>query len=296
MTQPRPILLSWTALSVILLGWHTLAQAAHPDRRTVVDRLHPANNPHQEDYAFLGGVGAVWPEELGPSAIPYDASTGFLVDRCHVLTNLHVVYTEDPVVQPALGKHVTFGVGQTVSETSRGAARGLKFLFPGIVVAQGDTSVVAHRVQHPDADWALIRLTTGVDDGIAALPIVALTFELLPPGTVVFAAGFPVDHRAVRADGFNFKDLWGSVGTVIDVAATSTSGAIAETTIQATRGMSGSPVLATIGGEAQAAIGMVQSIRGNGLDVSAQAPNVEILFTPELLREIRREILRTPCP
>ena len=193
---------------------------------------------------------------------------------------------------------VSFGVGQTERETSRGAARGLKFLLPGVVVAHGETKIVDHRVEHPEADWALLRLTTNVADRIPALPLVAPDLAQLAPGTVIAAAGFPTDHRALRADGFNFQDLWGSVGSLVDVAASDASGAsgaIAETTIQATRGMSGGPIYLSLGSNPHVVIGMVQSIRGNGLDVSAQAPNVELLFTPALLAEIGGAVARTPC-
>jgi hypothetical protein len=278
-----------------LAGWPLAPAALQKDARTVRDRLHAGNNPHHEDDSFLNGVGAVWPEDFGRSAVPYDASSGFLLDRCHALTNLHAVYTEDLVVHPAPGKSVSFGVGQT-EETRRGAARGLKFLLPGVVVAHGDTTIVDHVVQHPEADWALIHLASKVDDSIPALPVIAPPLAQLTPGMVVAAAGFPADHRAVRADGLNFKDLWGSVGRIVVVTRTSTVGAIAATTIQATRGMSGSPVYLSIGSGAHVVIGMVQSLRGNGLDVSARTPNVELLFTPELLNEIGAATARTPCP
>ncbi len=289
------VTLGLAAAGLALAGCQAAAPGQYRDARLVRDRLHPLNNPNREDYSFLDGVGAVWPEEFGRSAVPYDASSGFLIDRCHALTTLHVVYTEDLVVHPDPGKSVTFGVGQTEREIGRGAARGLKFLVPGVVVAHGDTNIVDHRVQHPDADWALIRLTTNVDDSIPALPVVAPTLAQLAPGTVVAAAGFPADHRAIRPDGLNFKDLWGSSGSLVGVTAASASGAIAETTIQATRGMSGGPVYTSIGSQPHIVIGMIESIRGNGLDVSARAPNVEILFTPAMLREIGSAAASTPC-
>ncbi len=294
MTRTARLYLAVACLA--LAGSRATPTGLHADARIVRDRLHPWNNAYREDDSFLDGVGAVWPEELGRAAVPYDASSGFLLDRCHVLTNLHAVYTEDLVVRPPLGKPVSFGVGQTERETSRGAARGLKFLLPGVVVAYGDTRIVEHRVQHPDADWALVHLTTNVDASIPALPIIAPTPDELPPGTVVAAAGFPADHRAIRADGYNFKDLWGSVGRLVDVQAAGATGAIAETTVQATRGMSGGPLYAALGGEAPVVIGMIQSIRGNGLEASVRAPNVEILFTPQLLLQIGSAIARTPCP
>jgi hypothetical protein len=280
----------------MLTSSQSAARSANRDARIALDRLDPAKNHDHEDYGFLDGVGAVWPEELGRSAIPYDASSGFLIDRCHVLTSLHVVYPEDLVIEPPLGKSVTFGVGQTESQTGRGAARGLKFLLHGTVLAHGDTHIVDHRVQRPDADWALIQLTTNVDASVPALPIAVPILEQLAPGVAIGAAGFPADHRSIRADGLNFKDLWGSVGSVVDVTATSTIGALAETTIQATRGMSGAPVYTAIGDAAHVVIGLVQSIRGNGLDVSPQAPNVELLFTAAILEEIDQAVARTPCP
>jgi len=290
----RAAKLSIAISAVALAGWQAAAPA-QKDARIVRDRLHPWNNPSHEDDSFLNGVGAVWPEEVGRSAVPYDASSGFLLDRCHAVTNLHVVYTEDLVVHPPSGKSVAFGVGQT-DETGRGAARGLKFLLPGVVVAHGDTTIVDHIVQQPAADWALIRLATNVDDSIPALPVAAAPLELLTPGIVVAAAGFPADHRAVRADGWNFKDLWGSAGRIVTVTRTSTVGAIVGTTVQASRGMSGGPIYASIGSAAHVVIGMVQSVAGNGLEPSARAPNVELLFTPELLNEIGAAAARTPCP
>ncbi len=277
-----------------LTGWQLAPPSLQKDARTVRDRLHAGNNPNHEDDSFLNGVGAVWPEDFGRSAVPYDASSGFLLDRCHALTNLHAVYTEDLVVHPAPGKSVSFGVGQT-EETRRGAARGLKFLLPGVVVAHGDTTIVDRIVQHPEADWALLHLARNVDDSIPALPVVAPPLAELTPGLAVAAAGFPADHRAIRPDGLNFKDLWGSVGTIVEVTQTSTVGATAATTVQATRGMSGSPVYLSIGSGMHIVIGMVQSMRGNGLDASAHSPNVELLFTPALLNEIRAATARTPC-
>ena len=294
----HPIRVSAIGLAMAALVMLALQARAHPlqkDTRVIRDRLHPWNNPDRQDYSFLNGVGAVWPEDFGRSAVPYAASSGFLVDRCHVLTTLHAVYTDDIVVRPVPGKTVSFGVGQTATETDRGAARGLQFLLQGVVIAHGDTTIVNHVVQQPGADWALIQLAANVDDRIHALPVLAPEPAQLTPGIVVAAAGFPSDHRTWRADGFNFKDLWGSVGTLVQVTATSTIAAIVETTAQATRGMSGGPLYLFSAGETPAVIGMVQSIRGNGLDVSTRLPNVELLFTAPLLAEITGAVAHTPC-
>lgn len=83
------------------------------DKRVVRDRLHARNNSDHEDYSFLNAVGAVWPADLDKSAAGYLASTGFLIDRCHVLTNLHTVYAENWGLEPSVGKSVSFAVGQT---------------------------------------------------------------------------------------------------------------------------------------------------------------------------------------
>jgi len=282
-------------VGLVLMTAQARAHSLQKDTRVVRDRLHRWNNPDQQDYSFLNGVGAVWPEDFGKSAIPYDASSGFLIDRCHVLTTLHAVYKEDLVVHPAPGKAVSFGVGQTEGETNRGAARGFKYLLRGVVVAYGDTTVVDQVVQRPGGDWALIHLATKVDAGIPALAVVAPAPGQLLPGAVVAAAGFPSDHRSLRADGFNFKDLWGSTGTLVEVTPESTVTASAQTTVQATRGMSGGPLYVAKRGVAPVAIGMVQSIRGNGLDVSMRRPNVELLFTPHILEQIAGGVTGTPC-
>jgi hypothetical protein len=40
---------------------------------------------------------------------------------------------------------------------------------------------------------------------------------------------------------------------------------------------------------------MHEGIRGNGIDVSEDAPNLQILFTPAGLAAIRAAQARTPC-
>jgi len=59
-------------------------------------------------------------EGAGYSASTGDrAATGFLVDRCHVLTNLHVAYGDTDVVNAPLGqpvaRHVVIGVAQSLA-------------------------------------------------------------------------------------------------------------------------------------------------------------------------------------
>jgi hypothetical protein len=40
---------------------------------------------------------------------------------------------------------------------------------------------------------------------------------------------------------------------------------------------------------------MVQSIRGNGVDVSETMPNVQVLFTPSTIAKITAAEAQTPC-
>jgi len=54
------------------------------------------------------------------------------------------------------------------------------------------------------------------------------------------------------------KDLWGSDGAVVRVVWPSTAGAVIESTIQATRGSSGSPVYGDFDGRRHLVIGMHQ--------------------------------------
>jgi hypothetical protein len=77
--------------------WRT-AHTLMKDNRVIRDRLHPRNNRDHADYAFLNAVGAVSSADITMAAVGYSTSTGFLIDRCHVLTNMHVVYTDDIVV------------------------------------------------------------------------------------------------------------------------------------------------------------------------------------------------------
>jgi V8-like Glu-specific endopeptidase len=265
------------------------------DARVVRDRLHARNNRNREDYSFLNAVGAVWSADIKKSAAGYSASTGFLIDRCHVLTNMHVVYTDDIVISPSLGISVAFAVGQTEGEGNRGALQGLRFLLNGVVIAHGDTIIVDHLVHNPENDWALIRLAANVAGTITPMTIAAVDIAQLPKNLQLSIAGFPVDHRARRGDRFNLKDLWGSDGRVVGVVWASTVGAVIESTIQATRGNSGGPLYGDFNGQKHIVIGMHQSIRGNGIDVSESTPNMQVLFTPGTLASISAAQALTPC-
>jgi len=263
-----------------------------PDRRVVIDRLDPGKNFHREDDTFLNAVGAVWAGSIGKSGAGYNATTGqraatgFLIDQCHVLTNMHVVYDAAVVVDPPVGAPAAFAVGQTSSEKDRGALQGLKTLLQGSVVAHGDTTIIDGVVRSPDNDWAVIRLSTNVDSSIVPLSIAAVARGQLPAQLRLSSAGYPSDHRSRRGDGFKLKDLWGSDGQVVAVVPVSTMGTLLETTIQATPGNSGGPIYGNLNGQKHLVIGIMQSIRGNGIDATAAVPNVHVLFTPGMLARI----------
>jgi V8-like Glu-specific endopeptidase len=280
--------------------WRT-ERTLEKDSRVAKDRLHSKNNPHHEDYSFLNAVGAVWPYGIAKSTAGYDAATGdtagtgFLIDRCHVLTNMHVVYTDEVVMDPPVGRPVAFAVGQTDGDKDRGALQGLRFLLQGAVIAHGDTIIVNRQVRNPDNDWALIQLATPVDSTIAAMTLAAVDVAQLPAHFTLSAAGFPADHRSLRGDGFKLKDLWGSDGQVVGVVSVSTDGAFIQTTIQTTPGNSGGPIYGDFSGQKHLVIGMVQSIRGNGIDVSDSLPNVQVLFTPSTVAKITAAESQSPC-
>jgi V8-like Glu-specific endopeptidase len=271
------------------------------DHRVAKDRLHARDYSNREDDSFLNAVGAVWPYGVNKSAVGYDAATGrdaatgFLIDQCHVLTNMHVVYTDPMVIDPPVGKAVAFAVGQTEDGKDRGALQGLKFLIQGTVTAHGDTIILDRVVHNPDSDWAVIRLAANVDRTITPMTIAAIDLDQLSTHSTLSAAGFPTDHRQPRGDGFKLKDLWGSDGQVVGIVSVSTAGALIQTTIQTTPGNSGGPIYGNFTGRKHLVVGMVQGIRGNGIDVSENAPNVQVLFTPSTLAKITAAQGQTPC-
>ncbi len=276
------------------------------DRRVIADRLDPRQNPGQRDYSFLDAVGAVWPypvHKTGPvqktgvgfaASTGEDAASGFLIDRCHVLTAMHVAYPDDLVVHPALERAVAFAVGQTGSGRDHGALQGLKFLREGVVIAHGDALMIGGTIHNPADDWALILLDGNVDDSVAPLNIGAVDPAQLPKGFGVSLAGYPSDHRASRGDGFKFKDLWLSDGTVVDVTLGDWTAALIRTTVQTTPGTSGGPLFGDFNGR-PVVIGLAQSLSGNGIDVSDLSPNVQVLFTPGTLGRIAAAQAQYPC-
>jgi hypothetical protein len=265
------------------------------DTRVIKDRLHPGNNLNREDCSYLNAVGAVWPAEVALSAAGYSASTGFLIDRCHVLTSMHGVYTDDVVMNPPAGKSVAFAVGQTESAADRGALQGLKFLLKGAVVAHGDTLIMDRLVHAPENDWALVRLAANVDGSITPMTVAAVDSAQLSRNRPLSLAGFPADRRTLRGDRFDLKDLWGSDGRLTRVVWANSAAAVIESTVPAARGESGGPLYGDFAGRRHIVIGLHEGFRGNGIDVSENAPNIQVLFTPGTLAAIRAAQALTPC-
>ncbi len=276
------------------------------DRRVLADRLDPRQNPGHRDYSFLNAVGAVWPYPVHKTgtvrktgagfaaSTGEQAASGFLIDRCHVLTNMHVVYDDELVVHPALERPVAFAVGQTESAQDHGALQGLKFLRQGIVIAHGDALMIDGMIHNPSDDWALILLDGNIDGSIAPLDIGAVEPTQLPRGFAVSLAGYPSDHRERHGDGFKFKDLWLSAGALVDVTVGDWTAALIRTTVQTTPGNSGGPLFGDFNGR-PLVIGLAQSLRGNGIDASDSSPNVQVLFTARTLRLIAAAETQYPC-
>jgi V8-like Glu-specific endopeptidase len=271
------------------------------DRRVVVDRLDPKRNPNQRDDTFLNAVGVVWPYGVDKTGAGYSASTGvhaatgFLIDRCHVLTNMHVVYDDAVVVEPPLPHPVAFAVGQTASDRDRGALLGLQFLLPGVVVAHGAALILDGLVHNPADDWAVIRLASNADSTITPMTIEAVDEAQLPRHLALSSAGYPSDHRTGRGDGFKLKDLWRSEGEVVEVTPVSSTAALVQTTIQTTPGNSGGPIFGDFNGHPHVVIGIVQSIRGNGIDASESEPNAGLLFTASTIARITAAQAQDRC-
>jgi hypothetical protein len=71
--------------------------------------------------------------------------------------------------------------------------------------------------------------------------------------------------------------------------------AVIESTVPAARGESGGPLYGDFAGRRHIVIGLHEGFRGNGIDVSENAPNIQVLFTPGTLAAIRAAQALTPC-
>jgi hypothetical protein len=150
-------------------------------------------------------------------------------------------------------------------------------------------------IHNPADDWAVIQLTSNAGSAITPMTVDAVDLAQLPEHLAVSSAGYPSDHRGRRGDGFKLKDLWRSEGEVVGVTRVSSTAALIQTTIQTTQGNSGGPIFADFNGHQHVVIGIVQSIRGNGIDVSQSEPNVGLLFTASTIARIAAAQAQDRC-
>jgi hypothetical protein len=127
------------------------------------------------------------------------------------------------------------------------------------------------------------------------MTIEAVDEPQLPKYLALSSAGYPSDHRTHRGDGFKLKDLWRSEGEVVGVTPVSSTAALLQTTIQTTPGNSGGPIFGDFNGHQHVVIGIAQSIRGNGIDVSWSEPNVGLLFTASTIVRITEAQAQNRC-
>ena len=126
--------------------------ATTPDHRIAIDRRLP-------QYRVLNAVGQISERPGVPAA------TGFLVSRCAVLTNYHVVsFDDDRLVK--IGETAYFSVGQYKGNEAAFAYPNI----PGNVVAYGASAKDFKDVMHTDwgaeSDWALIKLKKPLGDQV----------------------------------------------------------------------------------------------------------------------------------
>lgn len=201
------------------------------DHRQLVDR-------HSREYHQLNAVGAVFNEHNQLSG------TGFLVSPCAILTNKHVVEYYKNV---RMGHKVTFHVGQTNS-------RQKPFLTSseGQVVAMGDGAT-------EQEDWVVVKLQKSVGRQVGYLPMYQMDPRVYQERTVI-TAGFPGNKTQ---GGKELVNMYGD----LDCKAPGMGGAGEMVHhCQTTRGQSGSPILTKAPNGKYYAIGMVQGIRGNGME------------------------------
>lgn len=185
-------------------------KAAEGDLRQEVDRS-------TGEFKQLNGIGII-----SVDGKKYDGS-GFLVSPCHVLTNIHVVFDQQPAVK---GKNVFFSVGQTGSATQPF----LKTNVSGLVVAHGtsDDSI--------SSDWVVIKLSKPVGNDVRYVPMYQMDSAQMVKHHVI-TAGFPAD-LATRDN--NLSKMYGDLDC--KVIGMNGFGHISHT-CQTTGGQSGSPMV-----------------------------------------------------
>ncbi len=225
------------------------------DRRVPIDRI---NSPLGQ---ALNAVGVISLPEY-PNH-PYEA-TGFLVSRCHVLTNFHVVYPDAKTKGIEKNKRVNFSVGQPASP-NKSRDKSASFQFVDV----SGTVIAARNDDNNATDWAVIKLDQRIGETIKPLPILQIARPSMyisdndgRPLKLV-TAGFPADKTRM---GQNLSRLWGDVncmswglGHLGDL----------QVTCQSKSGQSGSPIIYESEEETYYALGMIAGIKYISEDLAA---------------------------
>jgi hypothetical protein len=269
------------------------------DSRVVIDRLHPENNAHGEDFKELNAVGVLAAVDQATSTV-YGFGSGALIDACHVLTAQHVIYGghgdfDTPPPSPSL----EFLVGQVTPE-EHNLTEGMRYVRFGTATAMGGTGQHNRRSDSFERDWALVTLTENVPE-IAPIELHAFDPALrngpnwiLEHGDKAGIAGFPGDHMAQNPL-VSHAHLWGSYGDVLGVYNDPDSGfAYFTLTAPATQGTSGGVAFTTLAGR-HVAVGIVQSRSGDGIHDLTRSPTSVVLITPHLLHVIHNAQAAQPC-
>jgi hypothetical protein len=269
------------------------------DSRVVIDRLHPENNAHGEDFKELNAIGVLAAVDQATSTV-YGFGSGSLIDACHVLTAQHVIYGgQGDFDTPPPGPSLEFLVGQVTPE-EHNLTEGLRYVRFGTATAMGGTGQHDGRSDSFERDWAVVTLTENVP-GIVPIELHAFDPALRNGANWILEhagragiAGFPGDHMAQNSL-VAHAHLWGSFGEVLGVYNDSDSGfAYFTLTAPATQGTSGGVAFTTLAGR-HVAVGIVQSRSGDGIHDLTRSPTRVVLITPHLFDKIHDALAAQPC-
>jgi hypothetical protein len=269
------------------------------DSRVVLDRLHPENNAHGEDFKELNAIGVLAAVDQASSTV-YGFGSGALIDGCHVLTAQHVIYGgQGDFDTPPPAPSLEFLVGQVTPE-EHNLTEGLRYVRFATATAMGGTGQHDGRSDSAERDWAVVTLTENLPE---IVPIELHAFDpalrnganwILEHADRAGIAGFPGDHMAQNPL-VAHAHLWGSFGEVLGIYNDSDSGfAYFTLTAPATQGTSGGVAFTTLAGR-HVAVGIIQSRSGDGIHDLIRSPTSVVLITPHLLNAIHDAMAAQPC-
>jgi hypothetical protein len=133
------------------------------DSRVVLDRLHPENNAHGEDFKELNAIGVLAAVDQASSTV-YGFGSGALIDGCHVLTAQHVIYGgQGDFDTPPPAPSLEFLVGQVTPE-EHNLTEGLRYVRFATATAMGGTGQHDGRSDSAERDWAVVTLTENLPE------------------------------------------------------------------------------------------------------------------------------------